>query len=86
VVQYRLESEYGAASRLEPATWSVVRWLPAGFTEPDLDALALPTGARVAYDMGGNPVALFPNEWSANYFAQTNPKVTLSSQPVGRLV
>ena len=26
VVQYRLESEYGAASRLEAAPWTVVRW------------------------------------------------------------
>jgi peptide chain release factor 3 len=85
VVQYRLESEYGAASRLEAAPWTVVRWLPAGFTEPDLDALSLPTGARLAYDMGRNPVVLFANDWSANYFAQTNPKVVLSSQPIGRV-
>jgi len=28
VVQYRLQSEYGAESRLEPAPWTVVRWLP----------------------------------------------------------
>ncbi len=84
VVQFRLESEYGAASRLEAAPWTVVRWLPAGFAEQDLDALALPTGARLAYDMAGNPVALFANEWSANYFVQTNPKAALSSQPVGR--
>jgi peptide chain release factor 3 len=85
VVQYRLESEYGAPSRLEAAPWTVVRWLPAQFTEPDLDALSLPTGARLAYDMGQNPVVLFANDWSANYFAQTNPKATLSSLPIGRL-
>ncbi len=85
VVQYRLESEYGAASRLEAAPWTVVRWLAAGLTEPDLDALSLPTGARLAYDVGRNPVILFPNEWSANYFAQTNPKTDLSSLPIGRL-
>jgi peptide chain release factor 3 len=85
VVQYRLESEYGAASRLEAAPWTVVRWLAAGLTEPDLDALSLPTGARVAYDMGRNPVILFTNDWSANYFEQTNPKATLSALPIGRL-
>jgi peptide chain release factor 3 len=28
VVQFRLESEYGAESRLEAAPWNVVRWLP----------------------------------------------------------
>jgi peptide chain release factor 3 len=84
VVQYRLESEYGATSRLEAAPWTVVRWLAAGMTEPDLDALSLPTGSRLAYDMGRNPVILFANDWSANYFAQTNSKVELSNLPVGR--
>jgi peptide chain release factor 3 len=85
VVQYRLESEYGAVSRLEPAPWTVVRWLGAGLTEPDLDSLSMPTGARLAYDMGRNPVILFAYVWSAGYFAQTNPKVELSSLPVGTL-
>ena len=82
VVQYRLESEYGAASRLESAPWNVVRWLPPEFKEPDLDALSLPSGSRIAYDMSQNPVVLFENEWSANYFAQTNSKVSLSNLPV----
>jgi hypothetical protein len=35
--------------------------------------------------MGENPVILFPNEWSANYFSETNPKAALSSLPIGRL-
>jgi peptide chain release factor 3 len=82
VVQYRLESEYGATSRLEPASWSVVRWLPADMTEDDLDAISLPTGTRLAYDMGQRAVVLLPNEWSANYFAETNPRVPLSSLPI----
>ncbi len=81
VVQFRLESEYGATSRLEAAPWTVVRWLPADMKEEELDALSLPTGARLAYDMGQNPVLLFGNEWSANYFAQTNAKTPLSSLP-----
>src|ERR1700692_3118489 len=33
VVQFRLESEYGAVSRLEAAPWKVVRWLPTDVTE-----------------------------------------------------
>jgi peptide chain release factor 3 len=82
VVQYRLESEYGAESRLEPAPWTVVRWLPSKLTEAELDALSLPTGAKIAYDIGKNPVGLFQNEWSANYFGETNKGVTLSALPV----
>jgi len=82
VVQFRLESEYGAASRLEAAPWTVVRWLPVGIKEEELDALSLPTGARLAYDIGKNPVALFQNEWSANYFSETNKNCALSALPV----
>ena len=81
VVQYRLENEYGATSRLESAPWTVMHWLPPGFEESEMDTLLLPTGARLAYDMGKNPVVLFPTEWWATYFAQTTPKVPLSSLP-----
>ena len=82
VVQYRLENEYGAVSRLETAPWTVVRWLPPGMKEDELDAISLPTGSRLAFDSDQRPVVLFANEWSANYFAQTNPRVPLSSLPV----
>jgi len=82
VVQFRLESEYGAVSRLEQAPWTVVRWLPVGIKEEELDALSLPTGARIAYDIGKNPVVLFQNDWSANYFGETNKGVVLSALPV----
>ena len=82
VVQFRLESEYGAESRLESAPWSVVRWLPTDIKEDDLDALSLPTGAKIAYDIGKNPVILFQNEWSANYFGETNKGIALTSLPI----
>ena len=79
VVQFRLENEYGAVSRLEAAPWTVVRWLPTDMTESDLDALSLPTGTQLAYDVNRHPVALFQNEWSAGYFTQTNPRVPLAN-------
>jgi len=82
VVQFRLENEYGAVSRLESAPWTVVRWLPTDIKEDDLDSLSLPTGARLAYDVGKNPVVLFQNEWSANYFSETNRNCPLSALPV----
>jgi peptide chain release factor 3 len=81
-VQFRLESEYGAASRLESAPWTVVRWLPRGFTEAQLDGLSLPTGSQIAYDSHQQPVVLFANDWSAGYFNQTNPAVALSALPL----
>jgi peptide chain release factor 3 len=81
VAQYRLESEYGAASRLESAPWTVVRWLPPDMKEDDLDAMQLPTGSRIAFDSDQRPVVLFTNEWSTNYFNQTNPRVPLANLP-----
>ena len=86
VVQYRLESEYGATSRLEAGPWTVVRWLPPSMTEDTLDALSLPTGARLAYDNDRQPVILFQNDWSANYFTQTNKDAPLSPLPVPQAV
>ena len=81
VVQYRLESEYGAASRLEAAPWSVVRWLPLDVSEGELDGVQLPTGARFGYDTDQHPVVLFVNEWSMNYFSQTHAKLALATLP-----
>jgi hypothetical protein len=51
-------------------------------TEDELDALSLPTGAKLAYDIGKNPVVLFQNDWSANYFGETNRNIPLSALPV----
>jgi peptide chain release factor 3 len=81
VAQYRLESEYGAASRLEAAPWTVIRWLPAWVKEEDLDGIQLPTGAKIANDSDGNPTLLFTNDWSMNYFSQTNSKLELLMLP-----
>jgi peptide chain release factor 3 len=82
VAKYRLETEYGAESRLESAPFAVVRWLPPEIREEALDVLSLPTGSRIAYDLGNNPVILFQNEWAADYFPQTNSNVELSALPV----
>jgi peptide chain release factor 3 len=81
VVQYRLENEYGAASRLETAPWTLARWLPPGIGEASVEALKLPTGARRAFDNTNQPVILFPNDWSVAYFAQTNPGLGLTDLP-----
>lgn len=72
VVQYRLESEYGAESRLEPAPWDLLKWLPAGIAQEFVKALKLPTGCRIARDAEGEAVILFPSEWTLNYFKQQN--------------
>jgi peptide chain release factor 3 len=77
VVQYRLEMEYGAASRLESVPWEIVKWLKEGISPADVKALKLPTGCRVAYDSAEQPVVLFPSTWTLNYFKQQNQEVPL---------
>jgi peptide chain release factor 3 len=78
IVQYRLQSEYGAASRLEPASWTVARWIA-----PDaaVDSNALPHGVRAATDGHGDRVLLFPDTWSLGYYRDQNPGIQLSDLP-----
>ena len=80
VVQYRMQTEYGAESRLESAPWKIVRWSEmAGGGE--LDDSQLPTGARLALDATGQTVILFPDQWSCDFFAQRNQNVRLAASP-----
>jgi len=78
VVQYRLEAEYGAPSRLENASWECFRWLPPGTATT---GLKFPTGCRLAYDSGGQPGVLFPSAWTQRYFTEQNGGVALLELP-----
>src|SRR5208337_387746 len=62
VVQYRLQSEYGAESRLELAAWKVARWVHMEDGIAPAESL-LPTGARLATDAPGNSLVLFQDQW-----------------------
>jgi peptide chain release factor 3 len=81
VVQYRMQTEYGAESRLEPGPWKVLRWL-RNENGTEIDETTLPTGARLAFDAGGKPVVLFQEQWSCDFFAQRNPRIQLSALPL----
>ena len=80
VVQYRLQSEYGAESRMEAAPWEQLRWVSP---EVDLETLegTLPSGTKLAFDGDRRPVLLFPNEWAINYFQKQNKAVVLADVP-----
>jgi len=92
VLQYRLETEYGATSRLDSAPWNVIRWVQArtSLAEPGQgeDAprptVQLPTGAALGRDGRGDWVVLFPNAWSAGYFEESNPDFALLPLPPRR--
>lgn len=82
VLQYRLETEYGANSRLEPAPWTIVRWLNNGDTAAIMNSL--PSGCRLAQDTSGQTVALFAADWQLNLFVERNPKLELHRLPPSR--
>jgi peptide chain release factor 3 len=81
VVQYRLNDEYGAESRLEQTNWKVLRWLHPAITIEQQNDIVLPAGAAWALDTEERTVILFTSEWSNNYFIEKNPKILLSDIP-----
>jgi peptide chain release factor 3 len=81
VVQYRLESEYGAQSRLETMEWKMLRWIDPSLTLSALPPLILPTGSAVAESSDGQLAILFPGEWALNYFMEKNPEIKLGELP-----
>ncbi|CAN5450303.1 peptide chain release factor 3 [soil metagenome] len=83
VLQYRLETEYGAPTRLESAPWNLARWIrekqsasdstPRSGGEQPRPKLLLPTGTALAKDSRGAWLVLLPNDWTARYFEEKNP-------------
>ncbi len=83
VVQYRLENEYGAESRLEQTNWKVMRWVSPEVENERLANTLLPAGAAWAVDSQERKVVLFTSEWSLNYFIEKNSQIEISDVPFG---
>jgi peptide chain release factor 3 len=87
VVQWRLQAEYGAESRLTPTPWTLLRWLvvPESMQTPnkpfDFTRLIVATGVSFGSDKFDHPVGLFPNEWTMRYFTDKNPEFKLLELP-----
>jgi peptide chain release factor 3 len=81
VVQYRLQDEYGAESRMEQTNWKVLRWISPEVNEEELSKIVLPAGAALATDSEERTVILLTSEWSFNYFVEKHPKIELSDNP-----
>jgi peptide chain release factor 3 len=83
VLQYRLEGEYAAETRIEPANWSLARWLKPNEGDPRAPEArpALSLGAALARDSNGWLVALLPSEWALKTFSDKNEDWVISEQP-----
>ena len=83
VVQYRLENEYGAPSKLEPKEWKLLRWLEPSYDIKTFPRTHLPSGCVLAENAEQQHAVLFTSEWALNYFVEREPDVKLSELPVG---
>jgi peptide chain release factor 3 len=83
VLQYRLEGEYAAETRIEQANWSLARWLKPKEGDPLAPEArpALSLGAALARDSNGWLVALLPSEWALKTFSDKNEDWIISEQP-----
>ncbi len=85
VLRYRLETEYGAEPRAEPAPWKILRWLSPGTSEEQLAAMDLPTGCRLVTTREGHRALLFHADWEVRHFAEKHPGLETSSQSFSSL-
>lgn len=73
VVLYRLQNEYGAEPLMEAAPFTQIRWFTPGTKTEALDGAFLGSGVKLARDVRGQTVILFPNQWALDYFAKEHP-------------
>jgi len=82
VVQHRLRAEYKADSRLTPAPWTLLRWIEPHPRLADLSSIVVASGVSFGHDKFEQPIVLFPNDWSLNYFVEKNPELRLHTLPL----
>ena len=82
VVQWRLQSEYNAESRLSPTPWTLLKWLEPHPSLKNPSSLVVATGVSFGTDKFDQPVALFPNDWTMRYFVEKNPELKLHDLPL----
>ncbi len=81
VAQFRMQSEYGVESKLEPAPWTLARWIGSKTPAGAIDAVGLPMKCARAKDEDGTEMILFPTEWSLQYLAERHPEIELLRLP-----
>ena len=82
VVQWRLQSEYGAESRLTPTPWTVLRWVEPHPSLANPSSLIVASGVSLGTDKFDHPIVLFPSEWTMRYFLDKNPELKLHELPL----
>ncbi len=73
VFKYRMQNEYNAEVLFESIGERIPRWLK----EDQVDESLFDSGNLLVKDRHGNPLVLFRNEFSLNWFQDKNPKIEL---------
>ena len=82
VVQFRLLSEYGVETNLEPLPYSLARWVKGGWKA--LEKAGRIFNTIIVKDNWGRPVLLFKNQWGLQQVNSDNPDLKLDAiAPVG---
>ncbi len=82
VVQFRMQSEYGVETRLEPLSFSVARWVVGGWDT--LEKVGRLFNTVTVKDTWDRPVLLFRNEWNVNQLLEDHPSLQLiATAPIG---
>ncbi|MGB3330653.1 MAG: hypothetical protein WBA46_16955, partial [Thermomicrobiales bacterium] len=74
VVRFRLESEYGVETIMEPLTYTAARWVSGD--DAEITAIGNGRGRMRAEDRNGRPVILFTTEWDLRYAEEHADQVT----------
>jgi peptide chain release factor 3 len=82
VVQYRLKSEYNAESHLEATPWTLLKWLEPHPSLENPSNLIVASGVSFGTDKHGQPIVLFPNDWTMRYFSEKNPELKMHDLPL----
>ncbi|EKQ69701.1 bacterial peptide chain release factor 3 (bRF-3) [Leptolyngbyaceae cyanobacterium JSC-12] len=77
VVQFRMQSEYGVETLLEPLPYSVARWVVGGWDA--LQKVGRLFNTITVKDSYDRPVLLFKNEWNLNQIQSDHPELELNA-------
>ncbi|NJO40842.1 MAG: peptide chain release factor 3 [Cyanobacteria bacterium CRU_2_1] len=75
VVQFRLQSEYGVETLVEPLSYNVARWVEGGWDA--LHKVGRLFNTVAVKDSWGRPVLLFRNEWNCQQVEGEHPELQL---------
>jgi peptide chain release factor 3 len=82
VVQFRLLTEYGVETTIEPLGYSLARWVVGGW--PMLDKLGKVFNTLTVKDNWDRPVLLFKNTWNLQQALGEHAELQLTAiAPVG---